>query len=180
MCQRTHKLFIVISSMFGQLSTMYTLLAASFVANLVYAADFDWDIKPKQGYPTVSFNGLTTTEEIVFQYDAPLLYEDKTYRVTVLDDDCKTIGSDAITHLEDASVDRELTVLVDVDEGTISDSTYYRQVNMTTAVIGLCLRVEYLLSGTSVNFHETNLTIDIDLTAVFKLSGIKQSEIEYE
>jgi hypothetical protein len=166
--------------MFGQLSTMLTLLSALFVAHLVYAADFDWDIKPRQGYPSVSFNGLVHTEDIIFQYDAPLLYEDKTYRVTVLDDDCKTIGSDAITHLEDASVDRELTVLVNVDQGVISDSPYYRQVNMTAAVIGLCLRVEYLLGEVSVNFHETNLTIDIDLTSVFKLSGIKQSEIEYE
>jgi hypothetical protein len=167
--------------MMGQLATMLlTLLSALFVAHLVDAADFDWDIKPRQGYPTVSFHGLVHTEDIIFQYDAPLLYEDKTYRVTVLDDDCKTIGSDAITHLDDASVDRELTVLVNVDQGTISDSPYYRQVNMTTAAIGLCLRVEYLLKGDSVNFHETNLTIDIDLTSVFKLSGIKQSEIEYE
>jgi hypothetical protein len=148
--------------MLGQLSTTLTLLSALFLAIVV------------------AFNGLTTTENIVFQYDAPLLYEDKTYRVTVLDDDCKTLGSDAITHLEDASIDRELTVLVDVHEGTISDSPYYRRLNMTNAMIGLCLRVEYLLSGTSVNFHETNLTIDIDLTADFKLSGIKQSEIEYE
>jgi hypothetical protein len=166
--------------MFFRLSTTLPLLSALIVANLVYSADFDWDITPRQGFPTVAFNGLTTTEEIVFQYDAPLLYEDKTYRVTVLDDDCKTIGSDAITHLEDASIDRELTVLVDVDQGTISDSPYYRHINMTNAMIGLCLRVEYLLSGTSVNFHETNLTIEIDLTANFKLSGIKQSEIEYE
>jgi hypothetical protein len=166
--------------MLGQLSTTLTLLSALFVAIVVNAADFDWDIKPRQGFPTVAFNGLTTTEEIVFQYDAPLLYEDKTYRVTVLDDDCITLGSDAITHLEDASIDRELTVLVDVHEGKISDSPYYRRLNMTNAMIGLCLRVEYLLSGTSVNFHETNLTIDIDLTADFKLSGIKQSEIEYE
>jgi hypothetical protein len=166
--------------MFAQLSTMLTLLSALFVAHLVDAADLDWDIKPRQGYPTLSFNGLIHTEDIIFQYDAPLLYEDKTYHVTVFDDDCKTIGSDAITHLEDASVDRELTVFVNVDQGTISDSTYYRHVNMTNAAIGLCLRVEYLLSEVSVNFHETNLTIDIDLTAAFKVSGIKQSEIEYE
>lgn len=166
--------------MFVQLSTMLTLLLALFVENLVDAADFDWDIKPRQGFPTVVLNSLITTEDIIFRYDTPLLYESKTYRVTVLEDDCKTIGSDAIMHLEDARVDRELIVLVDVDQEIISDSTYYRPINMTNAVIGLCLRVEYLLSGTSVNFHETNLTIDIDMTANFKLSGIKQSEIEYE
>jgi hypothetical protein len=166
--------------MCGQLSTTLTLLSVLFVANLADAADFDWDIKPRVGFPTVAFNSLTTNEEIVFMYDTPLLYENKTYRVTVLDDDCKTIGSNAIADFEDASVDRELTVLVGVDQGTISNSTYYKSINMTNAAIGLCLRVEYLLSGTSVNFHETNLTIDIDLTADFKLSSIKQSEIEYE
>ncbi len=166
--------------MFGQLSTTFTLLSALLVAHLADANDFDWDILPREGFPAVAFNNFTTTKEIVFLYDSPLLYESKTYGVTIFDADCKTIGSNAITHLDDASVDRELTVLIDVDQETISKSTYYTAFNTTNAVIGVCLRVDYLLDGDSVNFHETNLTIDIDLTSVFKLSGIKQSEIEYE
>jgi hypothetical protein len=144
------------SSMFGQLSATLTLLAAIVLANLADAStarkDFDWDIQPQKGFPTVAFNNFTTTTDIVFQYDAPLLYENKTYLVTVFNEDCETIGSNAITHLEDASVDRELNVLVDVDLGTISNSTYYKSINMTNAVIGLCLRVDYLLNGATATF----------------------------
>jgi hypothetical protein len=120
------------------------LLVVAHLADTTTAQkDFDWDIQPKEGFSTVTFNNFTT-KEIVFLYDAPLLYENKTYGVTVFDTDCKTIGSNAITHLEDASVDRELTVLVDVDQGTIYNSTYYKSLNMTNAVIDLCLRVDYL------------------------------------
>jgi hypothetical protein len=164
--------------MFGQLSTTLILLAALFLANLADASDFDWDIEPRKGFPTV--DEFTATEEIVFKYDTPLLYENKTYHVAVFINDCKTIGSNAITHLEDASVDRELTVLVHVDEGTIYNSTYYKSINMTLAEIDLCLRVDYLLNGVSVNFHKTNLTIHIDLEADFELSSFKQNEVEIE
>jgi hypothetical protein len=163
--------------MFGQLSTTFTLLAALLLAHLADANDFDWDIEPKEGFPVVAFNNSTTTSEIVFLYDAPRLYENKTYGVTVFDADCKTIGSNTITHLEDASVDRELTVLLDVDQGTISNSTYYTHVNITNAVIGLCLRVDYFLYGDSINFHETNLTINIDLTAGFNITSLEEMRI---
>jgi hypothetical protein len=165
--------------MFGQLSTMFTLLSAVLVAHLADAKDkdFDWDILPKEGFPAVAFNNFTTASEVVFLYDAPLLYENKTYGVTVFDADCKTIGSNAITHSEDSSVDSELTVLVDVDQGTISNSTYYTSVNITNAVIGLCLRVDYFLHGNSVNFHETNLTINIDMTAGFNITSLEEMRI---
>jgi hypothetical protein len=165
------------SSMFGQLSTTLTLLSALFLANLADGKDFDWDIEPQEGSPAVAFNNFTTTKEVVFRYDSPMLYENKTYGVTVFQDDCKTIGSDAITHLEDASVDREITVLLDLDQGTISNSTYYKEVNITNAVIGLCLRVDYFLYGDSINFHETNLTINIDLTAGFNITSLEQMRI---
>jgi hypothetical protein len=162
--------------MVGQRSQTFTLLLALLVARLA-DADFEWDIQPRDGFPTVAFNNFTTTQEIVFMYDAPLLYESKTFGVTVFDADCQTIGSNAITHSEDASVDRELVVLVDVDQGTISNSTYYKSVNLTNAVIGLCLRVDYFLSGDSINFHETNLTINIDLTAGFNITSLEEVRI---
>jgi hypothetical protein len=179
-----HKIRLIdISSMFGQLSTTFTLLSALFVANLSHATaakkDFDWDIQRREGFPTLAFNN-TNVAEIVFLYDVPLLYENKTSRVTVLEADCETIGSNAITHVEDASVDRELTIMVDVDQGTISGSRYYQAINTTNAVIGVCLRVDYLLNGASVNFHNTNLTIDIDLTAEFILNNFQQLRIQSE
>jgi hypothetical protein len=166
-----------IFSMFGQLSTTFTLLSAVLMASLSNGKDFDWYIKPKEGYPAVAFNDSTTTKEIIFLYDAPLLYESKTYGVTVFDADCKTIGSNAITHSEDASVDSELTVLLDVDQGTIANSTYYTSINITNAVIGLCLRVDYFFNGDSINFHETNLTVNIDLSADFNITSLEQMRI---
>jgi hypothetical protein len=126
---------------FCQLSkTLLTSLSALLVARLADGKAFDWEIQPRLGYPTIAFNNSTETQEIVFLYDAPLLNDNKSYRVTVFEDDCKTIGSDAITHLDDASVDHELAVLVDVDQETISISTYYTSINMTNAEISFCLR----------------------------------------
>jgi hypothetical protein len=48
---------------------------------------------------------------------------------------------------------------------------------MTNAVIGLCLRVDYLLNDVP-STHETNLTIDIDLTAGFNPTSLEQIRIE--
>jgi hypothetical protein len=162
--------------MFAQLSTTLTLLAALLlVANLADAQkDFDWEI----GFPAIVFNNFAATEEVVILYDTPLLYENKTYRVVIFDKDCKTIGTSAITHLEDASVDRELSVSVDVDEATITDSRYYTSLNATNAEIGFCVRVDYLLNGDSVNFRETILIIDIDLTAGFRLDSFQQVRVQ--
>jgi hypothetical protein len=169
----------------AQLSKMLTLLTALLIvaslADVTTAAkDFDWNIQPREGFPTVAFNNSTETQEIVFLFDTPLLYESKTYIVTLFEDDCQTIGSNAITYVDDASVDRELTVLVDVDQETISKSTYYTAFNTTNAVIGVCLRVDYLLDGESVNYHETNLAIDIDLTADFNLDSFTTIRVESE
>jgi hypothetical protein len=176
---------IDIFNMIAQLSTTLALLAALLMlANLADATavrkDFDWDIEPREGFPTIAFNHSTATEEVVFLYDTPLLYENKTYRVVIFDNDCKTIGSNAITHVEDDNVDRELSVSVDVDQATITESRYYTSLNVTNAEIGLCVRVDYLLNGDSVNYHETNLTIDIDLTAGFKLDSFKQIRVQSE
>jgi hypothetical protein len=171
--------------MFAQLSTTLAILAALLMlANLADAdkerKDFDWDIDPREGFPTIAFSNFTATEEVVFLYDTPLLYENKTYQVVIFDNDCKTIGSSAITHLEYATVDRELSVWVDVDQATITDSSYYRSLNVTNAEISFCVRVDYLLNGESINFHETNLTVNIDLTAGFRLDNFKQSRAQSE
>lgn len=139
-------------------------------------ADFDWDIDPQPGFPSVNFN---SNKEVVFKYDSPLLYEGKTQGVTIFLNDCVTIGSNAITDTSDLSVDRELEVLVDIDQRTIAQSDYYTAINITHASIGLCLRVDYFLENESVNFHETNLTITLDLTANFALENLEQTTISY-
>jgi hypothetical protein len=166
--------------MFSQRSAVLALLVANFAPAATairdLKVDFDWNIQPQDGFPVIAFNNLTTTKEVIFQYDSPLLNENenKTYAVTIFESDCKTIGSNAITNTADASVDRELTVLVDVDQGTISNSLYYESVNLTNAIIGLCLRVDYLWNEDSINFHETNVTINVDLTAGFELTNVQQ------
>jgi hypothetical protein len=140
-------------------------------------SDFDWDIIPRPDFPQVAFNNATASNEVIFRYDTPLLYVNKTFDVTVFENNCKTIGSSAIVSQADDSVDRELTVELDIDLANITDSEYYTSLNITNAQIGLCLRVDYNLHGDSVNFHETNLTININLTAGFEITSLNQTRI---
>ena len=56
-------------------------------------------------------------------------------------------------------------------------SVHYKDVNLTNAVIGFCLRIDYNYidndnNTESVNFYETNVTINVDLTANFTLTEI--------
>jgi len=133
----------------------------------------DWGIAPQEGYPRIAFSDSTTDQEIVFKYDTSPLYEGKTFVVTVFQQDCETIAaSGAITSTLDSSVDQELTVLLDIDQGKITDSEYYSPVNNTIATIRLCLRVEYYLGSSSVNFHETIVTVSVDFRVGFELTGI--------
>jgi hypothetical protein len=167
------------------LATLAVIVASALSQNLPESADmdrqlsvdFDWGIKPQKGYPAVAFNNWTTTKEVIFQYDSPLLKENKTYGVTIFENDCKTIGSNAITNTADASVDHQLTVFVDIDEGTISDSRYFNAVNQTNAMVAFCLRVDYFWNEESINFHASNLTIHINLLADFDVTKLEQFEV---
>jgi len=140
--------------------------------------DEDWSITRQEGYPLISFSNTTADQEVMFKYNTPLLYEGKTFEVAVFESDCETTAaSGAITSTPDGSVDRELTVLLDIDQGTITDSEYYTSVNNTIAAINLCLRVEFFLGSRSVNFHETTVTMSVDLRAGLELTRISNMQI---
>jgi len=71
----------------------------------------------------------------------------------------------------------EIVFGVKVVSETITDSPYYTDVDPTHATITLCFRVDYNYKddkggAVSVNFHETKLAINVDLTAGFSLSTI--------
>jgi outer membrane receptor for Fe3+-dicitrate len=76
-----------------------------------------------------------------------------------------------------STVDDELNIELDIIQATISRSVHYRDVNLTNAVISFCLRIDYNYVDNdniteSVNFYETNVTINVGLTANFTLTGI--------
>jgi hypothetical protein len=60
----------------------------------------------------------------------------------------------------------------------ITDSDYYNQIAPTNATIDFCLRIDYVYDPADgsdesvINFHETNVTLAVDLTAGFSLTGI--------
>lgn len=141
-------------------------------------ADFDWAIKPHPGYPIISFDSVASGQEVIFQYDTPLLHENKTYHAVVYENDCLSVGDASLSVTSNASVDRVLSVELNVDEGTVSASPYWFSYNGTTAVLSFCLRIDYYLYDESVNFHETNVTITIDLRAGFNLTKVNQSTVE--
>ena len=57
-------------------------------------------------------------------------------------------------------------------QSIIADSTYYSDAADFTAEIKFCVRVDSNTVDESVNFHETDVTLTVDLTAGFQLTGI--------
>jgi hypothetical protein len=151
--------------------------AASLSRNL--AGDFDWDIQPEDGYPVIAFSNSTETGEAIFKYNfTGTLDADVKYLTTTLyKTDCSTLADDAgVTFAESVTGD-ELDIDVNVIQATVVGTDHYQGVNSTNAAILFCVRVDYYYKDPddvveSVNFYETNVTINVDLTANFTLSGI--------
>jgi hypothetical protein len=151
--------------------------------------DFEWSIELKPQYPLFSFTSESIRSEVVFMYNvagmnASTFGTDKILTVQVLELDCLTkaqVPAIVPMALSDPA-QGSYTVDIDIVQGTIASSEYYTQVNETFASLNFCLRVDYFLkmnnnSFESVNFHETNVTINVDLTSGFTLSTLKVSPV---
>jgi hypothetical protein len=140
-------------------------------------ADFDWDIEPEDGFPIINFNDTNTESEVVFKFNyTGTLSGTKLLEVKLYQSDCETDADLSLAFVNTTSGD-ELDIDVDIIQETISNSGHYQDINATTAMIGFCLRVDYIYvdvggNPESINFYETNVTITVDLTANFTLSGI--------
>jgi hypothetical protein len=143
------------------------------------AGDFNWDIQPEDGYPIIGFDNTTEESEVVFKYNftGNLIPNQKVLEVNLYQNDCKApADTDALKFTKNITGD-ELNIELDIVQENISNSTHYKDINGTAAIIGFCLRVDYnyvdaLNNSESVNFYETNVTINVDLTANFTLAAI--------
>lgn len=150
--------------------------------------DFDWDIDPEPGYPTILFEGAGDRSEVRFLYN----YTGTTFPGTkyiyaeLFRGDCITPASPlaiAIDSFEDNTEENEHQVDVDILQDTVAGTPEYTDKDATSAVINFCVRVNYVYKNGDkpeeiINFHETNVTINIDLTANFTLTGISTDRID--
>jgi hypothetical protein len=136
-------------------------------------SDFNWDIEAVDGFPTIVFNGTNNDSEVVFRYNyTGILSGEKTITISILEFDCLTEAGSSLGSDGDYSVPGELTVNIDIVQETIAKSALYTELDPTAARIEFCARVDYVFAGDSLNFYETKVTIDVDLTANFTLDSI--------
>ena len=147
---------------------------------------FNWNIDldgppPDDGeYPLLNFDAANVDKEITFQYSYGGVYnaDSKFFTTKMLMEGClETIpeGETESLVIKNEAVDTEakkLTFDIDVLQSIIADSTYYSDGEDFTANIKFCVRVDYNTAAESVNFHETEVTLTVDLTAGFQLTGI--------
>ena len=162
--------------------------------------DFDWDFDLKENYPILDFDGETDIE-FQYNFTGTLGADDsyvKYLKFALLEYSCdptKTVDPAVISLIEgsDQSLDRivqasnpdedpsAVELLMDINRTTITESPYYTDgVDGLTATIQFCLRGDYMYdqdadAGTvdeSIDFHEVQVTVNVDLTAGFNLTAI--------
>ena len=163
---------------------------------------FDWDIRPVEGFPTLSFNS-TDDNEMEFQYlytgslGAQNYGSVKYLHFELLEYDCdltKPVDLSVMNFTEasgqplsrilqasEEDPSQLLRLYLDIDKSTVADSPYYQDgPDAKTAYIKFCVRGDYMYDDDgdaitrddSINYHETQVTITIDLTAGFELVAL--------
>jgi hypothetical protein len=139
--------------------------------------DFDWGFQPEDGFPAIAFNDTTQKSGVAFKYSyTGTLTAAKVLEVKLYQNDCVSPSDESLAFIEAISGD-ELDVDIDIIQETISNSVHYKDINGTAAIIGFCLRVDYNYIDNdghteSINFYETSVTINVDLTANFDLTQL--------
>ena len=151
-------------------------VSASDAIDRSLQGDFNWDVMPEDGYPIIGFDDTTETSEVVFKYNyTGTLSATKTLTYNLYQLDCVSPADAALGSTSNILGD-ELTVDIDIIQETITNSIHYNEIDNTAAEINFCMRVDYNFNGPdgleSINFHETNVTITVDLLANFTLDSI--------
>jgi hypothetical protein len=147
------------------------------MARQLDGGDFTWDIQPEDGFPIIGFDDATEEAEVMFKYNfTGTLTDRKFLDVNLYQSDCVSPSDTSLAFISSTSGD-ELDVDVAIIQETISKSVHYQDVNITAAIVGFCVRVDYSYidndgNSQSVNFHQENVTINVDLTANFTFTGI--------
>ena len=142
--------------------------------------DFNWDITPEDGYPAIAFADATESKEVVFKYNfTGTTGPNKFLTVQLLEKGCNGTADSASFVVAQNVSGNALEVDLDIVQQTITTSRQYSEnPEGTQAEIDFCIRIDYnyLDSSTneteSINFHETSVTITVDLTANFTLDSI--------
>ena len=166
-------------------TVLWAAMASSFVVQaadpraLAGVADFDWEITPEDGFPSIAFDDASTSKEVVFKYNFTGTTGPNKYLVsTLLDKNCNQTADASLAIVQNVT-GHEMEVDLDIIQETITGSSSYTEnAAGTSATIDFCLRIDYdykdATSGAveSINFHETTVTITVDLTANFTLASI--------
>jgi len=151
-------------------------------ATRALALEFDdWNITALPDI-VVDFSDAGDGQEIQHKY----IVHDRNVTVKILPGGCNgtvTNNPAAITatavETDDLSTDlKNVTVNVAIDQSAITASDYFSYADLTTnatAQVEYCLRLDLIMNdntNTSVNFHETDVTLDIDMTAGFTITGV--------
>jgi hypothetical protein len=140
--------------------------------------DFEWDIEPEDGYPIINFNDTNVNSEVVFKYNyTGDLGATKYLEVQLFENDCTTAADATALVIVNNTDGDVLNINLDIVQETITTSAHYDEITPAEAAISFCLRVDYNYDdgvdpAESINFYETNVTITVDLTANFTLTGI--------
>lgn len=145
--------------------------------------NLEWDIARLENFPTISFSGEDKNPDLQFRYAyTGTLGPSKTMTVSLFEKDCITpANSNTLLHVTVDTAKPIFGFNVFVNEALIVDSPHFRYTDETTAKIQFCARVDYnyVIPETqkveSQNFHETNVTLNVDLTAGFVLESVAVS-----
>jgi hypothetical protein len=132
-----------------------------------------WALMPEDGFPQIDFD----SSEALFKFNfTGTLTTTKFLEVNLYQSDCEG-ASDASLAFTEGIVGDNLDVDVEIIQANIGQSVHYQDVGVSQGSIGFCLRVDYNYidaddNTESINFYETNVTITVDLTSNFTLTGI--------
>ena len=169
--------------MFKRFSFALLAMMATWTAHAsderALAGDFNWEITPEDGFPSIAFDDASASKEVVFKYNFTGTTGPNKYLVSsLLDKNCNQTADASLAIVQNVS-GNALEVDLDIIQETItSSSSYNENAEGTSATIDFCLRIDYDYKDAttgdveSINFHETTVTITVDLTANFTLASI--------
>jgi hypothetical protein len=85
------------------------------------AGDFDWDIQPENGYPSIAFDDTNEDSEVIFKYNYTGTLNDRKFlNVKLYKNDCVTAADASLAFINTTSGD-ELDIELDIIQETISN-----------------------------------------------------------
>ena len=157
------------------------IICSVAVAQVQLPEQFSWDvILDSPAFPTFNFTTATIDREVTFQYSytGTVSPGTKYFEATVLAGDClagvaETNPEALQIKFENVDAEKKKYIFnIDIVQSLIQDSSYWTDNGDNTADMVFCVRVDYLNVNESVNFHETIVTVTIDLSAGFQATNI--------